>query len=138
MGEPHAGGSTAEPDHIPTLEERVDTLSNQVILLISHFHESANKSVEMAAPDDEVDGFLSPKEERERDEPEKGKACLPKFAPPQPFDGTMKETKSFVSSLILYIYGRKAEFPSNESKIMFALSYIQGEKRSTGKMKPSI
>jgi len=79
-------------------------------------------------PDDEVDGFLSPKEERERDEAEKGKACLPKFAPPQPFDGTMKEMKSFISSLILYIYGRKAEFPSNESKIMFALSYIQGGK----------
>ena len=50
MGEPHASGSTAEPNHIPMLEERVDTLSNQVILLISHYHESANKSVEMAAP----------------------------------------------------------------------------------------
>jgi len=65
MGEPHASGSATEPDHIPTLEERIDTLSNQVILLISHFQESANKSVEMAAPDDEVDGFLSPKQERE-------------------------------------------------------------------------
>ena len=53
---------------------------------------------------------------------------LPKFVPPQLFDGTMKDTKSFVSSLILYIYGRKAEFPSNESKIMFALSYMQGGK----------
>jgi len=50
---------------------------------------------------------------------------LPKFAPPQQFDGTMKDTKSFVSSFILHIYGRKAEFPSNELKIMFALSYIQ-------------
>jgi len=50
--------STAEPDHIPTLEERVDTLSNQVILLISHFRDSANKSVEMAMPDDKVDGFF--------------------------------------------------------------------------------
>ena len=89
-------------------------------------------------PDDEVDGFLSPKEERERDEAEKGKAHLPNFVPPQPFDETMKEMKSFVSSLILYIYGRKAEFPSNELKIMFALLYIQGEKHSTGKMKPSI
>ena len=79
-----------------------------------------------------------PKEERERDEAEKGKAHLPKFVPPQPFDGTMKEMKSFVSSLILYIYGRKAEFPSNESEIMFALSYIQGGKCSTGKMRPSI
>jgi len=128
MGEPCASGSTAEPNHIPMFEERVNTLSNQVILLISHFCKSANKSVEMAVPDDKVDGSLSPKEERERDEAEKEKAHLPKFAPPQPFDGTMKETKSFVSSLILYIYGRKAEFPSNESKIMFALSYIQGGK----------
>jgi len=79
-------------------------------------------------PDDEVDGFLSPREEKEQEEDEKGKACLPRFVPPQPFDGMMKDTKSFVSSLILYIYGRKAEFPSNESKIMFVLSYIQGGK----------
>jgi len=103
MGELRASGSTAEPDHIHMLEERVNTLSNQVILLISHFCESANKSVEMAVPDDKVDGFLSPKEERERDEAKKGKVHLPKFAPPQPFDGTMKEMKSFISSLILYI-----------------------------------
>jgi len=82
----------------------------------------------MAVPDDEVDGFLSPREEKEQEEAEKGKAHLPKFALPQPFDGTMKDTKSFVSSLILYIYGRKAEFLNNESKIMFALSYIQGGK----------
>jgi len=105
MGELHTSGSTAKPNHIPMLKERVDTLSNQVILLISHFRKSANKSVEMAVPDDEVDGFLSPKEERERDEAKKGKAHLPNFALPQPFDGTMKETKSFISSLILYIYG---------------------------------
>jgi len=61
MGEPHANGSATKPDHIPMLEERVATLSNQVILLIPHFWESANKSVKMASPDDEVDGFLSPK-----------------------------------------------------------------------------
>jgi len=71
---------------------------------------------------------LSPREEKEQEEAEKGKVHLPKFVLPQPFDGTMKDTKSFISSLILYIYGRKAEFPSNESKIMFALTYIQGGK----------
>jgi len=71
MGEPHVSGSAAEPDHIPMLEERVDTLSNQVILLISHFQDSANKSVEMAAPDDEVDGFLSPREEKSERKPKK-------------------------------------------------------------------
>jgi len=72
MGELCASGSTAKPDHIPMLEERVDTLSNQVILLISHFWDSANKSVDMAMPDDEVDGFLSPREEKEWEEAEKG------------------------------------------------------------------
>jgi len=65
MGEPCTSGSVARPNCIPMLEERVDTLSNQVILLISHFQESTNKSVEMAVPDDEVDGFLSPREEKE-------------------------------------------------------------------------
>jgi len=114
MGEPHTSGSAIKPDHIPMLEERVDTLTNQVILLISHFHKSNNKSVEMAGPEDEVDGFLSPRQEKEQEDAERGKACLPKFAPTQPFDGTMKDTKSFVSSLILYIYGRKAEFPNDE------------------------
>jgi len=139
MGELCAGGSTAKPDHIPTLEERVDTLSNQVILLISHFRESANKSVEMAMPDDEVDGFLSPKEERERDEAEKGKARLPKFAPPQPFDGTMKEMKSFISSLILYIYmeGRQSSLVMSQ-RLCLRYCIFRGEKCSTGKMRPSI
>ena len=128
MGEPCTGGSIAKPNHIPMLEERVNTLSNQVILLISHVQDSANKSVEMVAPDDEVDGFLSPREEKEWEEAEKGKVHLPKFALPQLFDGMMKDTKSFISSLILYIYGRKVEFPNNELKIMFVLSYIQGGK----------
>jgi len=139
MGEPCAGGSTAEPDHIPMLKERVDTLSNQVILLISHFCESANKSVEMAMPDNEVDGFLLPKEERERDEAKKGKVRLPKFAPPQPFDGTMKETKSFISSLIIYIYmGGRQSFQGMSQRLCLHCCIFRGEKHSTGKMRPSI
>jgi len=44
MGELHASGSIAKPDH---------------------FHKANTKSVEMAAPEDEVDGFLSPKQEKE-------------------------------------------------------------------------
>jgi len=47
----------------------------------------------------------------------------------------MKDTKSFASSLILYIYGQKAEFPNAEFKIMFALSYIQGGKAQYWKNK---
>jgi len=46
------------------------------------------------------------------------------FALPQAFDGMMKDTKSFVSFLILYLYGQKAEFPNNKSKIMFVLLYV--------------
>jgi len=46
----------------------------------------------MAGPDDEVEGYLSQREEREQEEganSEKGKAYLPKFAPHQPFDGVV-------------------------------------------------
>ncbi|KAF8233967.1 hypothetical protein L208DRAFT_1070357, partial [Tricholoma matsutake] len=50
-----------------------------------------------------------------------------KVAPPQIFDGTMENTKSFISS-ILYIHGRKPEFHTAESRIMFSLLYIQGGK----------
>jgi len=59
MGELRTSGSAAKPDHIPMLEERVNTLSNQVILLISHFWDSANKSVEMAVPS-ACHGFVNP------------------------------------------------------------------------------
>ncbi|KAF8235234.1 hypothetical protein L208DRAFT_1125188, partial [Tricholoma matsutake] len=54
--------------------------------------------------------------------------CLPKYSPLQIFDGTMENTKSFISSIVLYIHGRKPEFHTAESRIMFALSYIQGGK----------
>jgi len=118
-------------DHIPTLDERVDKLMSLVMQLISQFKNTCEGSVEMAGPEDKVDGFLSPKEEREQEEAgnsRNGKACLPKFVPPQLFDGMMKETISFICLLILYIHGRKVEFPNNEAKIMFALSYMQGGK----------
>ncbi|KAF8240315.1 hypothetical protein L208DRAFT_1233916, partial [Tricholoma matsutake] len=47
---------------------------------------------------------------------------------PQIFDSTMENTKLFISSIVLYFHGRKPEFHTAESKIMFALSYIQGGK----------
>ena len=54
--------------------------------------------------------LMAPKEEWERDEAEKGKACLPKFALPQPFDETMKETKSFIS-----VRARPSKIPKRAS-----------------------
>jgi len=43
--------------------------------------------------------------------PKKERRAYLSLALPQPFDGTMKETKSFVSSLILYIYGKEGRVP---------------------------
>jgi hypothetical protein len=40
----------------------------------------------------------------------------------------MKDTNSFISSMILYIKGQEPEFHTTKSKIMFAVSYIQGDK----------
>jgi Retrotransposon gag protein len=48
--------------------------------------------------------------------------------PPQMFDGMWDDTKSFISSMVLYISGQCPEFCTAKSKIMFALLYIKGEK----------
>ena len=53
------GATWSDPGHDNAVEQRVNNFTNQVVLLISHFHKSANKSVEMAAPDDEVGGFIT-------------------------------------------------------------------------------
>jgi len=119
-------GSSSGPAH--SLEEKVDILMAQFSQLVQLLtpHETTQPSAE--AVEEEVEDFLSHHEEEEIKSPIDGKVCLPKFAPPQMFDGTMKDTKSFISSIILYIKGREPEFHTVESKIMFTLSYMQGGK----------
>ena len=92
-------GSTSGPAH--SLEEKVDILTAQFSQLVQMLtpHESHQLSTE--AVEEEVEDFLLHHEEEEARSPVDGKVCLPKFAPPQIFDGTMKDTKSFVSSIIL-------------------------------------
>ena len=46
----------------------------------------------------------------------------------QTFDGTIKDTKSFMSSIILYIKDQQPEFHTTKSKIMFVLLFMQGGK----------
>ena len=118
-------GSTSGPAH--SLEEKVDILTAQFSQLVQMLtmHETHQPSAE--AVEEEVEEFLSHHEEEARS-PIDGKVRLPKFASPQMFDGTMKDTKSFISSIILYIKGREPEFHTVESKIMFVLSYTQGGK----------
>jgi hypothetical protein len=79
---------------------------------------------------EEMEDFVT--EEAERDVgngvTKSGKACLPKYVPPQLFNGLWDDIKLFISSVVLYISGRQPEFCTAESKIMFALSYIKGGK----------
>src|SRR5271154_4390038 len=118
-------GSASGPTH--SLEEKVDNLTAQFSQLVQMLtsYETHQPSAEVV--EEEVEEFLSHHEEEVRS-PVDGKVRLPKFAPLQMFDGTMKDTKSFISSIILYIKGREPEFHTVKSKIMFALSYMQGGK----------
>ena len=116
---------------VPTLEEKVDALTVQLSQLVNLYtlqNQSQTHHPEVAEVEEEIGDFLSHHEEEESRHSDNGKIRLPKFAPPQTFDGTMKDTKSFISSIILYIKGREPEFRTTESKIMFALSYMQGGK----------
>ena len=83
--------SASGPAH--SLEEKVDILTAQFSQLVQMLtpHESHQPSAEVV--EEEVDDFLLHHEEEEAKSPVDGKVCLPKFAPPQMFDGTMKDTK---------------------------------------------
>lgn len=127
MVPPEGVDPSASTGVVPTLEEKVDALAAQLKQL-AYLVMEQNQPVAQEATEEqeqEVDDFLSHHEESGSGN---GKVRLPKFAPPQAFDGTMKDTKSFVSSIILYIKGREPEFQTMDSKIMFALSYMQGGK----------
>ena len=134
MQSDHPMPSTSQhADHPPSLEEKVDRLSDQFAHLMEAFvyanqQTQAQAHHDPAEADREVEDFLSHHEDEELRVADNGKVRLPKFATLQTFDGTMKDTKSFVSSIILHIKGCKPEFHTTESRIMFALSFMQGGK----------
>jgi hypothetical protein len=126
---PEGPSDSANP--VPTLEEKVDALALQLSQLVNLYtlqNQSQTHHPDVVEAEEEIGDFLSHHEEEESRHSDNGKIHLPKFAPLQTFDGTMKDTKSFISSIILYIKGREPEFRTTESKIMFALSYMQGGK----------
>ena len=88
-------GSTSSPAH--SMEEKVEILTAQFSQLVQMLtpHETHQPSAEAV---EEVEEFLSHHEEEEVTSPVDGKVRLPKFALRQMFDGTMKDTKSFISS----------------------------------------
>lgn len=49
-----------------------------------------------------------------------------KVAPPDPFDGTLSTTETFLSQLALYFEGKKHEQLADSDQITFALSYMKG------------
>jgi Retrotransposon gag protein len=123
---PEGASDSANP--VPMLEEKVDVLTAQLSQLVNLYtlqNQSQSHHPYVPEAEEEIGDFLSHHEEENSNN---GKICLPKFAPPQTFDGTMKDAKSFISSIILYIKGREPEFCTTKSKIMFALLYMQGGK----------
>jgi len=49
----------------------------------------------------------------------------PKIANPLPFSGKRDDTESFINGCCLYMNGRKSEFPDEDAKIYWILSYMQ-------------
>ena len=49
----------------------------------------------------------------------------PKIAAPLPFDGKRENTESFLNSCSLYISARPSEFPTEDSKMHWVMSYMQ-------------
>jgi hypothetical protein len=49
-----------------------------------------------------------------------------KMAAPETFSGERSKADSFLRQVNLYISGRSADFPNDDSKIIFALSYMKG------------
>ena len=49
----------------------------------------------------------------------------PKIAAPLPFDGKRENTESFLNSCSLYISARPSEFPTEDSKMHWIMSYMQ-------------
>ena len=124
--------SSVKPDNhpypAPTLEEKVDRLMDQFNHLMDAFtYANQQTHPHHDTAEAEVDDFLSHHEEELRPARDE-KIHLPKSATPQTFDGTMKDTKSFVSSIVLYIRGCEPEFHTTEAKIMFMLLFMQGGK----------
>ena len=101
-----------------TLDEKVETLT----MCLAQLTDYVTKQMPS------TNQATSSEKDKANDIADAQKNRLPKFALPQPFDGTMQDTKSFISSVLLYIKGREPEFCTTKSKIMFTLSYMQGGK----------
>jgi Zinc knuckle/Retrotransposon gag protein len=54
------------------------------------------------------------------------KTRAPKMATPQIFTGKMADVRSFQTACYLYIIAKPDEFPTEKSKMIWALSYLQG------------
>jgi len=74
--------------------------------------------------------FLSPKQEKEREDAKKGKAYLPKFVLPQPFDGTMSGNSTSTQSTPL---SKFSSVSISQSKLPASLFHSTTSQKTKGK-----
>jgi len=108
---------TDNPIPETTIEERYERLQQEHLELMRHFAEAAQRFDDFRVEMAERNGPPRSQEKRR---------SMPKIAAPQPFSGKMKEVDAFRTACYMYMRGRADEFPDEESKIIWILSYLQG------------
>jgi Zinc knuckle len=101
----------AEPSNVPrilTAEERIEQMEQERTELIRQLLAIRQ---ELDSTNEKLSGS------RQRS---------PKIAKPQPFSGNMHEVDAFRTSCFMYLKGCAGDFPTEDAKIIWVLSFLQG------------
>src|SRR6202795_3442053 len=104
-----------------TLKEKLNHLENMMGILVNKFETMELLQGPPPTPPPHRNTPLPPPTITTTQVPARG----PKIATPKPFDGQMKNCKTFIRQSALYTNAKKSEFPDDKAKIVFALSYME-------------